>query len=261
MNCVDNSFYQPQWERPENIGALMSVRTGGVSEPPWDSANVGALCGDAPAHVQTNRLRLAQQAVVPGAPRYLQQVHGAEVVEQHVWHGAGLPALRADGQITADRHLPLAILTADCLPVLMCDDAGQLVAAAHAGWRGLHAGVLPRILRELRARLPSGRRISAWIGPGIGPCCFEVGSDVREAFVRKDARYEKFIRKSQGTVGVSLGQPRYKADLSGIAALQLAEFDVSISSDGACTSCDALRFFSYRRDGVTGRMAAVVWRK
>lgn len=261
MSCAGASFYRPHWAAPESVGALMSLRTGGVSTPPWDTNNLGMHCGDAPAHVRANRARLSRVAGLPAEPRFLQQVHGADVLEQYPARGGALPPVPADGHFTGARKLPLAILTADCLPVLMCDESGQFVAAAHAGWRGVYAGVLSRLVRELRAQLPHGRRILVWVGPGIGPCCFEVGPEVRDAFVGLRIGAEKCFVPMPTMIASGLPQPRYKAHLSAIVRLQLAEFGAQITVDEACTFCDRSRFYSYRRATPTGRMAAMIWRK
>ncbi len=261
MSCADASFFRPDWPVPDSVGALMSLRSGGVSTGPWAANNLGLHCGESPAQVWANRARLGRAAELPGAPRYLRQVHGADIIEQYAPHGGAQLPPAADGQLTAARHLPLAILTADCLPVLMCDESGQFIAAAHAGWRGLRAGVLPRIARELQARLPRGRRILVWIGPGIGPCCFAVGPEVHDAFAGLGIGAENYFRKLPGLSSQEESQPRYKAHLSAIAQLQLAPFGAHISVDNSCTFCDRSRFYSYRRTPLTGRMAAMIWRK
>ncbi len=239
----------------------MSVRTGGVSTAPWDSANLGALCGDAPSHVQANRRYLQASARLVHAPRYLHQVHGADVIEQQRFPGEAFLSIHADGHLTTTEQLPLAILAADCLPVLLCDEKGFVVAAVHAGWRGLSAGIIGKMVRELRALLPVGRNILAWIGPGIGPCCFEVGPEVRAAFVQRDERCDQWFEPVPNWRRPHEANARYMANLPAIAGMQLADIGVRVTREDACTCCEIDRFFSYRRDGVTGRMAAMIWRK
>lgn len=239
----------------------MSVRRGGVSPAPWNTLNLGALCGDSPAHVARNRQLFAAAAGMPRPPRFLHQVHGAEVIE---WSGARGEAQRqiihADAHITATPGQPLAVLAADCLPVLLTDEQGVIVSAAHAGWRGVLAGVLTRSVREMRSRLPTGRGLLAWIGPGIGPCCFEVGPEVRALFIGKNQASARHFRPSVKNSAMHPSE-RWLANLGAIAADQLLERNVRVSRDTQCTVCYPERFFSYRRDGVTGRMAAAIWRR
>ncbi len=261
MTCAADSFYRPDWVIPDNVGALMSVRTGGVSAVPWDSANLGALCGDAPPHVLVNRRNLQGSARLVHAPRYLHQVHGADILEQQRFPGDAFLSIRADGHLTTTEQLPLAILTADCLPVLLCDEKGRIVAAVHAGWRGVYAGIIGKMVRELRALLPAGRNILAWIGPGIGPCCFEVGHEVRAAFMERDERCEQWFVPAPNRKPIREANARYMANLPAIAGMQLADSGAQVTCEVACTCCQSDRFFSYRRDGVTGRMAAMIWRK
>lgn len=253
--------YVPDWDVPANVRAVMSVRTGGVSPAPWESLNLGALSGDSPAHVAENRRRFARAAGMPQVPRFLLQVHGADLVE---WEGGKAEAARknihADAQITARSALPLAVLAADCLPVLFTDAQGEWVAAAHAGWRGVLAGVLVRTVQEMRARLPAGRGVRAWIGPGIGPTKFEVGPEVAAQFKQRNPAWNRYFAASIQK-GLAGRPERRLADLAGIAQYQLEAMNVLVTCDQQCTVSSPACFFSYRRDGVTGRLAAAIWRQ
>lgn len=233
----------PEWPAPAGVKSLMTTRAGGVSQAPWASLNLGDHVGDDPAHVEANRARLRQH--LPDEPAWLRQVHSARVVELgHV------PNPEADAAFTREPAQVCAVLTADCLPVLFCDRAGSVVAAAHAGWRGLAAGVLESTVAAMRV---APREILAWMGAAIGPQAFEVGNDVREAFV---ARHPE-------AAGAFLPQPtpgKWLADIYRLARIHLGHIGVqAIYGGGRCTFSEAESFYSYRRDGVTGRMAALIW--
>ncbi len=268
----------PDWPAPAGVRALVTSRAGGVSVSPYDSMNPAAHVGDAPAAVAENR-RILRQAL-PSEPLWLNQVHGIRVVEVslppmqsslsalkgatgevsespptlHFQRGEVTP--EADASLTRQPGLVCAVLTADCLPVLFCDDAGKVVAAAHAGWRGLAAGVLEETVRAMRV---APERILAWLGPAIGPGSFEVGEEVREAFVAGNPLAGIAFRPAlPGTLDES---PRkWLADLRVLARIRLAAVGVErVYADASCTFKDARRFFSYRRDGQTGRMASLIW--
>ncbi len=243
----------PRWDAPASVGAACTTRAGGVSTGPWGDAegegglNLGAACGDDAARVATNRARL--EAAIGMPVRWLQQVHGAEVVETGRLDGE---APRADAHFTTDRGVALAVLVADCLPVLLADRAGSVVGAAHAGWRGLAAGVLESTVARIRARVPQAELV-AWLGPCIGPAAFEVGTEVREAFVAADpGAAHHFVP--------GLREGKWFADLPALARRRLVRAGVAaITASGACTVADAASFWSYRRDRTCGRMAALVW--
>jgi hypothetical protein len=238
----------PDWPVPANVGAAVTLRSGGYSEPPFDSLNLGDHVGDGPATVNNNRTLLAQRlGLAPAAFGWLQQVHGTEIVK--------LPATaapRADASYTDHAGTACSILTADCLPVLFCDVAGSRVAAAHAGWRGLAAGVLERALSVF----PEPDQVLAWLGPAIGPAAFEVGPEVRVAFITKDAGAEDAFTLAPGKAN------HYLADLYKLARRRLHQAGVnSVYGGGQCTYFESDRFFSFRRDGQTGRMASLIWLK
>jgi YfiH family protein len=238
----------PDWPADESVGALMSTRAGGVSAGPWSALNLGGAVGDRVEAVDENRRRF--EAEVGAAAVYLRQVHGAEVLRLR----AGVQTLvqPADAAITTDAGVACTVLVADCLPVLFAAPHGRGVGAAHAGWRGLSGGVLAATvaaLCEAAACAPS--ELLAWLGPCIGPRQFEVGPDVLEAF----AGAAHFVPRPRPD-----GAMRWLADLPGLARERLRAAGVVNVSGGAwCTVEDASRFFSFRRDGVTGRMAAAVW--
>jgi len=235
---------RPDWPAPVNVRALMTTRAGGVSAAPWASLNLGDHVGDAPAHVAANRARLRE--LLPAEPAWLKQVHSARVVE------AGSGDIEADASFSRTPGQICAVLTADCLPVLFCDRAGSVVAAAHAGWRGLANGVLETTVAAMAVRPDD---ILAWMGAAIGPQAFEVGDDVRNAFLtRHPDTAAAFV--AQGAPG------KWLADIYALARIRLAHAGVrAVSGGGRCTFGESGTFFSSRRDGATGRMAAVIWRE
>jgi YfiH family protein len=236
-------FIYPDWPAPAGVGCLQTTRRGGVSLPPWASFNLGDHVEDDPAHVAQNRARLA--TLLPESPGWLKQVHGTRVMDLDQGHD-GLPA---DAALSRAPGRVCAIMTADCLPVLFCDLDASVVAAAHAGWRGLLTGVLEKTLTALR--VPPAR-ILAWLGPAIGPEVFEVGDEVRSAFLAQDRGAAACFRKSRPN--------KYMADLPALARRRLHSSGVTAIWGGHfCTHTDAGRFFSYRRDGRTGRMASLIW--
>lgn len=245
----------PDWiDLPANIGALSTTRRGGTSAAPYDDGsgggglNLGVHVGDDPACVQRNRTLL--RTWLPAEPAWLMQEHGTDVLDACL---AG-PASRADASISTRSGVVCAIQTADCLPVLLCDASGRVVGAAHAGWRGLVNGVLQNTVARMREA--GAEDILAWLGPAIGPQRFEVGTDVFDAFVgREDGMASAFMP-------IAARQGKYLADIYLLAQRTLASAGVTrIAGGGLCTMTDAQRFYSYRRDGVTGRMASLIWIK
>lgn len=236
----------PEWNAPATVRAACTLRTGGVSAGPFASLNLGLHVGDDPAAVAENRRRLGAALALPREPCWLAQAHGTRVADVDA-EAAPAPA---DAAVTRASGRVLAIQVADCLPVLLASDDGAVVAAAHAGWRGLAAGVLEATVAAMQC---DPRRISAWLGPAIGARHFEVGAEVRAAFLARDARAaEGFIRNTRG---------RWNCDLLWLARARLAALGVSaVSAANVCTYDQPLQCFSYRRDGRTGRMAALIWR-
>jgi hypothetical protein len=247
---------RPDWPVLPGVIAGMSSRAGGVSVGPFASLNLGGAVGDDAAAVAENRARFA--AALGARPVWLQQVHGARVVRLH--GGAADAALPpADAAWTSHPGIACAVLVADCLPVLMALRDGSAVAAAHAGWRSLAAGVLEATVQALCAGTGADPRdIVAWLGPCIGPRQFEVGADVLAAFGQAPAAFDAALFVSRPR---SDGSPRWLADLPRLARQRLQGAGVALVSEaGACTVEDVSSFFSFRRDGVTGRHAAAIWR-
>lgn len=236
---------------PDNVGAVMTTRAGGSSAGPWQSLNVGDAVGDDAGAVVRNRERLAR--AIGAAPVFLRQCHGARVVRLAPGDADRTAAHEADASLCTERGVACTVQVADCLPLLFAAPDGRAVAAAHAGWRGLAGGVVEATLAALcDAASCAPQQVHAWLGPCIGPRRFEVGIDVVEAF-GGGARFAP---------APAAGAPKWHADLAGLARDRLAALGVSRIGGGRwCTAEDAARFFSFRRDGVTGRMVAAVWRR
>ncbi|MEJ2602333.1 MAG: peptidoglycan editing factor PgeF [Gammaproteobacteria bacterium] len=234
----------PEWEVPPGVGAVSTTRAGGVSKGVHASLNLGSHVGDEPAAVEENRRRLRNAAALPGEPVWLAQVHGTEVVDAV----PGVAPPRADAAVSARPGVVCAVLSADCLPVLLASRQGDEVAAAHAGWRGLAAGILEATLAAMKT--PPGE-LAAWLGPAISRAAFEVGDEVREAFRAGNPEDAAFFSAND--------RGRWQADLAGLARRRLESAGVTVYGGGSCTFTDPARFFSYRRDGETGRMASLVW--
>jgi polyphenol oxidase len=238
-------WLEPEWPVPGCVRVLSTLRAGGSSQGVYESLNLAAHVGDDSGSVRENRRRLRDAAGLPQEPLWLEQVHGCEVVTAD--GRAGTP--RADAAISTARGRVCAVMTADCLPVVLADRSGTRVGVAHAGWRGLAGGVVEAAIAGLGAE-PG--ELVAWLGPAIGQGAFEVGSEVRQAFVvRLPGAACCFERNDRG---------RFQADLYGLARMVLARAGVgSVYGGGWCTATDPVRFFSFRRDGVTGRMATLAW--
>lgn len=250
-------FLQPDWPAIPGVRALSTTRAGGASTVPYDSLNLGAHVGDGIEAVRINRQRMRSAAALPVEPLWLNQVHGTAVADLDAAHDSS--AVTADAAVSSQPGRICAVLTADCLPVLLAAVDGSAVAAAHAGWRGLAAGVIEAALRALRARASANASIHAWLGPAIGPAHFEVGDEVREAFLKNDPTAEAAF--SPNAAG------RWYCDLYQLARRRLqAEGIASISGGRCCTYVDERRFYSHRRDvqhrglAGTGRMASLIWR-
>ncbi|MFW2374309.1 MAG: peptidoglycan editing factor PgeF [Gammaproteobacteria bacterium] len=240
-------FLMPDWPAPANIHAYSSTRGEGFSEPPFDSFNLASHVGDHEADVLRNRQQLFQQLNLPVEPLWLEQVHGIGVLEV----ATGNAACVGDAAFAQEASQVCAVMTADCLPVLFCDRQGQTVAAAHAGWRGLLAGVLESTLDAMACETED---ILAWMGPAIGPDNFEVGEEVYQAFVQQSA---------DSAAAFKAHRPgHYLADIYQLARLRLQSRGVNqIYGGDRCTFQEQDRFFSFRREGQTGRMVSLIWRE
>ena len=240
---------EPDWPAPANVKALQTTRLGGVSLGSYESLNLGGHVADNELHVEQNRRRLAEH--LPNPPLWLQQIHGTAVVNE-------LQALNqpeADGAYTKEVNQVCAVMTADCLPVLFCNESGTQVAAVHAGWRGLAAGILEKTLNTFDC---VNETILVWLGPAIGPSAFEVGLPVYEAFCQGQAEALDCFKKLKNE-GVQ-GEDKWHADLYSLARLRLKKAGIQqIYGGEECTFTNEAHFFSYRRDGETGRMATCIW--
>ncbi len=236
---------RPDWPVPPWVRAVCTTRDGGVSRGPYASLNLGDHVGDDPERVTRNRAMLAGHLALPAEPLWLHQVHGCDLAEV----GSAPSGCVADAAVARAPGEVCAVMTADCLPLILCDERGRVAAAVHGGWRGLAAGVIERALMGLGVE-PG--RILAWLGPAIGPDVFEVGSEVREIFVAADP--------GAAAAFSPRGDGKWLADLFLLARRRLASLGVTrVHGGGLCTFSDPRRFFSFRRDGVTGRMATLIW--
>jgi len=239
------SWIAPDWPAPANVCSLLTTRKGGVSQGVYSSFNLGNHVGDDPLAVAANRAQLAARV---GNPVWLEQVHGTCVVDAAQFAAVD-QAPQADAAFSRQPGVACVVMTADCLPVLFCDESGSVVATAHAGWRGLLAGVLEETIRAMAVPEKS---LMTYLGPAIGPQAFEVGDEVRAAFV---------AASRDSAAAFKPGAPRkWLADIYLLARQRLAGQGVEQIFGGSfCTVSDKERFFSYRRDGQTGRMASVIW--
>lgn len=242
-----SAWLDADWPAPPGVRALVTLRHGpGRSQPPFDAFNLGSRCGDDPDAVAHNRRQLAEALGLPSPPRWLRQVHGTAVA---VEPGVDEPA--ADAAVTATPGTVLAILTADCLPVVFAARDGSEVAAAHAGWRGLAGGVLEATVAAMRT---APRALVAWLGPAAGPNAYEIDAPVRDAFLAHDPRAAAAFAASR--------PGHWRIDLYAIARQRLADAGIGaadIHGGGLCTISEPGRFFSHRRDGRSGRIATLAW--
>lgn len=258
-NC---NWIKPTWPAPSQVKAFSTVRTGGVSAKPFDSFNLGNHVGDDPRSVAENRNILSQGLRLPETPRWINQVHGTDIIDLENYPVTSLPNLpNADASISFKPHQVALVLTADCLPILLCDQKASCIAAIHAGWRGLAAGIIQRAVEKLKCD-PSS--LMAWLGPAIGPTAFEVGQEVKEAFsLAGDEKAFKALTSTSGkTSGKTSGQTpgKWLADLYILARLRLAHLGIqNIYGGEYCTFKEEDKFFSYRRANPTGRQATIIW--
>ncbi|MDO4640194.1 MAG: peptidoglycan editing factor PgeF [Neisseria sp.] len=244
MNYIPKAFFTATWPAPKNVKVFMTTRKGGKSNGCFSSLNVGMHVGDDPEAVKQNRALVQEKVGLPLA--FLNQTHSATVIRaedavEKLWD--------ADASVDDTGRAACVVMTADCLPVLFCDNAGTVVAAAHAGWRGLANGVLENTVAAMKV---NPIEIMAYFGPAIGPDAFEVGNEVREAFCRKMPKAESAFQ--------SISDDKYLADIYQLARLVLQQQGVTQIYGGEhCTVLERDNFFSYRRDGQTGRMASIIW--
>jgi YfiH family protein len=241
---LSDTFIIPDWPAPASVKALQTTRLGGVSSAPYDSLNLGLHVGDDPVRVNRNRQSLSPY--MPSEPVWMEQVHGIEVANAD----AAACRVVADASVARQRGSVCVVMTADCLPVLLCDEDGTVVAAAHAGWKGLVAGVIEATVKEMGV---APQKLLAWLGPAIGPHAFEVGEEVRAAFMAHDAQ--------AAAAFVPLAAAgKYRADIVRLARQRLDALGISRVYGGTfCTYHQQDKFYSYRRDGVTGRMGTFIW--
>lgn len=236
------SLIKPSWPAPPNVNALQTTRVGGLSAAPYDSFNLGDHVGDHPHHVAHNRQQLNN--FVPTEPVWLNQVHGVRVIDAALSRCVEC----ADASFSTNRNVVCTVMTADCLPILLCDKAGTVVASIHAGWRSLCDGVIEETISAMPAAVGD---LMVWFGPAIGPGAFEVDAKVREQFLAKDVQAERAF-KPHGD--------KWLCDLYQVAKLRLKSLGVTdLYGEVLCTYENPDEFFSYRRDGDTGRMATMIW--
>ena len=251
MNLLEHCII-PDWPAPKNVRALQTTRNGGVSNAPYDSLNLGSHVGDAPLAVARNRMLL--EPLLPSEPVWLKQAHGtvvADAAQADCWP-------EADACVSSHAGAVCVVMTADCLPVLLCDDQGSVVGAVHAGWRGLCGGVIEQTVCAMHVK-PAA--LVAWLGPAISMQKFEVGNEVRATFIAKQPQAAAaFIPYPSSPLPLAGEGEKYLADIYQLARLRLNMLGITrIHGGGLCTYADHERFFSFRRDGVTGRMGTFIW--
>lgn len=250
-NRAPMTFITPNWPAPANVRALQTTRLGGVSAAPYSSLNLGAHIHDDPIAVAKNRQLLSPY--LPSEPVWVNQVHGVDVIDATT----STCLQNADASFTTKANVVCVTMTADCLPVLLCDKKGTIVAAVHAGWRGLCDGVIEAAVNKMQV---SPSDVLVWLGPAIGPDAFEVGSDVREQFIEKDSQAALAFK----SIGNQNADDKWLCNLYLLAKQRLNNIGVtelygaSVNED-FCTYTDETHFFSFRRDNVTGRMASMIW--
>ncbi len=243
MSLIEHCI-TPEWPAPKNVRALQTTRAGGVSAAPYDTLNLGDHVGDDPMHVAQNRQRLA--SILPSEPVWLKQVHGVQVANADI----GACSIEADAAVATQKNSVCVVMTADCLPILLCDNAGTVVAAVHAGWRSLCDGIVERTIAAMKV---DPHTLIAWLGPAISQPAFEVGEEVRAAFIAKSAEAEEAFAPGHAP-------GKWQADLYLLARQRLHAAGVRQAfGGGLCTHREPQRFFSYRRDGATGRMGTFIW--
>jgi len=241
---LSDTFIHPEWPAPANVKALQTTRLGGISAAPYDTLNLGLHVGDDPVRVNRNRQLL--EPLLPSEPVWLEQVHGTVVANAD----AAECRVVADACIARQSGSVCVVMTADCLPVLLCDEDGTVVGAVHAGWKGLAAGVIEATVQEMGV---APDKLMAWLGPAIGPHAFEVGEDVRAAFIAHD------LQATVAFIPLAVAG-KFRTDIARLARQRLNALGITRISGGTfCTYHQKDKFYSYRRDGVTGRMGTFIW--
>jgi len=244
MNNNNNHWLTPDWPAPDNVHAASTLRTGGVSCGSYDSLNPATHVGDDVACVHENRQRIKTMLALPSEPVWLEQTHSDIVINA----GQTTTLQQADASYTDQAGVVCTVMTADCLPLLICAKNGKKIAAIHAGWRGLLVGIISNAITALATS-----DVLVWLGPAIGATCFEVGAEVRKVFVEKSAAYNSAFTQTS--------HDKYLADIYQLARIELAGQGIhAIYGGDFCTVTDQERFYSYRRDTQTGRMATLIWR-
>lgn len=244
-----NRFIYPNWPVPDNVNAVMTTRHGGVSQAPFGTLNLGTHVDDKPKDVSRNRAILKQSLNLPNEPLWLNQVHGSQIAD----HAKNQCGDDADAVISHQSGEVCAIMTADCLPVLFCNTRGDVIAGAHAGWRGLQSGILEKCVAGMDCNT---EEILVWLGAAIGPDVFEVGEEVREAFM------SVYAKSAPAFVLMDMQKGKWLADIYQLARVHLAEAGITqenIYGGEYCTYSDETLFYSYRREARTGRMASLIW--
>lgn len=237
-------FIIPNWEAPRHIMAITTTRTGGFSQAPYDGFNLATHVGDQDECTEKNRLLLSQIAHLPEQPRWLTQTHSNIVINSHDWE----KTIEADAIYSQQPNHVCAVMTADCLPVLLCNESGTWVSAVHAGWRGLANGIISKTVAQYDGNEP----LMAWLGPAIGPQKFEVGHDVYDNFIQQDQHYQSAF--------IPTDEQHFLANIYCLARHQLSQLGIdNITGGDHCTYEQNELFFSYRRDRQTGRMATIIW--
>jgi YfiH family protein len=247
----NNHWLAPNWPAPVNIHAATTLRTGGISKGPYLSLNPATHVKDLIEPVLQNRKIISDMLSLPAEPIWLDQIHSNKIVKAEK---TALPQ-QADASYSSESGVVCAVMTADCLPLLICSKDGKKIAAVHAGWRGLLAGVITNSISVLASQAPMSQltELLIWLGPAIGPNCFEIGTEVREAFIDKSQHYEKAFKLQNNQ--------KYLADIYQLAKIELSTLGISDIYGGTyCTMTEEDRFFSYRRDNQTGRMATLIWK-
>lgn len=241
----------PDWPAPANIHAATTLRTGGVSKEPYLSLNPATHVNDLKECVLQNRKIISDMLSLPAEPAWLDQIHSNHIVKAEK---TATPP-KADASYSSESGVVCTVMTADCLPLLICSKDGMKIAAIHAGWRGLLSGVISNSISELTCAPPLAKPadLLVWLGPAIGPKCFEIGIEVREAFVEKSKLYKNAFKEQNNG--------KYLADIYQLARIELSTLGISNIYGGSyCTMTEEDRFFSYRRDNQTGRMATLIWK-